>query len=81
MRLLELKPDGKLILHEFSNRDVPAYAILSHTWNTDNNKEVTIQDIEAGVGKQKAGYKKIEFCAGQAATDFLRYFWIDTCCT
>jgi hypothetical protein len=28
----------------------------------------------------KAGWKKIEFCAKQAATDGLQYFWVDTCC-
>jgi hypothetical protein len=28
----------------------------------------------------KAGWRKIQFCAKQAAADGLRYFWIDTCC-
>ena len=82
MRLLERKPDGELVLSEFTGKDVPvpAYAILSHTWATDNNEEVSFQDVEAGTGKSKAGYNKIRFCAEQAAADGLRYFWVDTCC-
>jgi len=81
MHLLEGKADGALLLHDFSGKDVPTYAILSHTWHTDNKQEVTLQDVEAGIGKSKAGYGKIDFCVKQAAADGLRYFWVDTCCT
>ncbi|KAL9619027.1 MAG: hypothetical protein Q9160_006348 [Pyrenula sp. 1 TL-2023] len=80
MRLLERQPDDNLILREFTDKDVPAYAILSHTWLPNNNDEVSFQDVEAGSGKSKAGWKKITFCADKAAADGLRYFWIDTCC-
>jgi len=80
MRLLECKPGDEPVLREFTDEDVPAYAILSHTWATDNNGEVSFQDLEAGVGKSKAGYKKIQFCAEKAAGDGLKYFWVDTCC-
>jgi hypothetical protein len=80
MRLLEHKPDGDLVFRESTNKDVPAYAILSHTW-LDNYEEVSFQDVEAGTGKSKAGWRKIQFCADKAAADGLRYFWIDTCCT
>ena len=81
MRLLERKANGELALSEHTGYDVPAYAILSHTWATDNSKEVRLQDLEAGTGKSKAGYEKIRFCADKAVVDGLRYFWIDTCCT
>jgi hypothetical protein len=41
--------------------------------------------MEASADKSKtvikAGWKKIQFCAKQAAADGLQYFWIDTCCT
>ena len=80
MRLLERKPDGNLVFRESTDNDVPAYAILSHTWLANNNEEVSFQDIEAGTGKSKTGWKKIQFCADKAAADGLRYFWIDTCC-
>jgi hypothetical protein len=44
MRLLERKPDGDLVFRESTDKDVPAYAILSHTWLTNNNEEVSFQD-------------------------------------
>ena len=80
MRLLERKSDGDLVSHEYTDNDVPAYAILSHNWLTNNKEEVSFQDIEAGTGKSKAGWEKIQFCADKTAADNLRYFWIDTCC-
>jgi hypothetical protein len=81
MRLLERKANGNLVFHKYIGNDIiPTYAILSHTWLEDNDHEVTFQDVEAGKDKSKPGYKKIKFCADQAAADGLRYFWIDTCC-
>ena len=80
MRLLERKPDGDLGFRESTNKDVPAYAILCHTWLVNNDEEVSFQDVEAGPGKSEAGWRKIQFCADKAAADGLRYFWIDTCC-
>ena len=80
MRLLTRDTNGELVLREFDSNSLPTYAILSHTWDTDNSKEVSFQDLEAGIGKSKAGYGKILFCERQATADGLRYFWIDTCC-
>lgn len=80
MRLLERRPDGNLLLREFTDKDIPPYAILSHTWLENNNEEVSFQDIETGSGSGKAGWQKIIFCADKAEADGLRYFWIDTCC-
>jgi hypothetical protein len=77
MRLLERQPDGGLNLHEFIGRPVPAYAILSHTWGKE---EVSFEEVGAGAHKNKAGWKKIDFCAKQAGVDGLRYIWVDTCC-
>jgi hypothetical protein len=79
MRLLQRRNDDEPILREFIGNDLPAYAILSHTWGADS-EEVSFQDVEAGEGKSKAGYRKIEFIARQAAEDGLQYFWVDTCC-
>jgi hypothetical protein len=80
MRLLERKPNGDLVFHEAPVGNVPTYAILSHTWLTDNNEEVSFQDVQAGTGKNKDGWKKIQFCANKATADGFRYLWIDTCC-
>ena len=57
--------------------EVPAYAILSHTWG---NGEVTFQDMNTGNAASKEGMKKINFAAEQARDDDIGYFWVDTCC-
>lgn len=77
MHLLQRKPDGEIVFRETTSGVLPAYATLSHTWGKE---EVSLQEAEAGAGKNKAGWEKIEFCAEQAAVDGLEYFWVDTCC-
>jgi hypothetical protein len=75
MRLLDIET---LQLHTFYGDDVPPYAILSHTWETE---EVTFLDIQRPDECRKmAGFKKIEYTCKEAAKDELRYAWIDTCC-
>ena len=79
MRLLEYNSAGQLSLtKDLVGDDIPKYAILSHTWDTD---EVTFRDLMDGTGENKAGYDKIRFCEKQAKRDGLQYFWADTCCT
>ncbi|KAF2830221.1 HET-domain-containing protein [Ophiobolus disseminans] len=65
-------------VNDFIGDEIPAYAILSHTW--DKGQEVTFDDLIKNSGKSKTGYNKIRFCALQAKRDSLYYFWIDTCC-
>jgi hypothetical protein len=77
MRLLKYKNDGEFSLTTDFGGETPQYAILSHTWET---KEVTFKDLVDGTGKDKAGYRKIQFCGEQARRDGLQYFWVDTCC-
>ena len=79
MRLLQLDNDGNISITGDRLRDLPPYAILSHTWGSDDD-EVTYRDISHGEGKDKPGYRKILFCGEQAARDRLSYFWVDTCC-
>jgi hypothetical protein len=79
MRLLKLNDDGSFGLDTFFGRTVPPYAILSHTWGSDN-EEVTFKDIADSGFSNKLGYQKLCFCGNQAEADGLHYFWIDTCC-
>lgn len=58
---------------------IPRYAILSHTWGADKD-EVTFDDLQNGVERNKIGYEKLMFCAEQAKKDGIDHFWIDTCC-
>jgi hypothetical protein len=54
--------------------EIPPYAILSHTWGSN---ELTFKDME------RDGYspsKKIDGCCKQALKDRLNYVWVDTCC-
>ncbi|KAJ4372098.1 hypothetical protein N0V83_003871 [Neocucurbitaria cava] len=77
MRLLSLNNDGEIAWREFISHNIPPYAILSHTWDSE---EVTFGDLVNGSSKTKAGYRKILFFSEQAKCDGLDYFWIDTCC-
>ncbi|PVH97584.1 kinesin light chain [Periconia macrospinosa] len=77
MRLLHFEQAGRLLLTDFSGKAVPPYAILSHRWG---DSEVLFEDIASESYTEKQGYRKVEFCAKQAAKDHLQYFWIDTCC-
>jgi len=84
MRLLEIKGDG-FTFTDFDDPDaIPPYAILSHTWEID--EEVTFDELKESTRnkkrkrKRKSGYDKLQFCGQQAKRDGLRYFWVDTCC-
>ncbi|KAI1879675.1 hypothetical protein JX265_002629 [Neoarthrinium moseri] len=75
MRLLQLGAAGELVLTKDMTRDIPPYAILSHTWGSDD-EEVKLQDlnIASQVGSeakwmQTSGYQKILFCGQQAKQD------------
>jgi hypothetical protein len=77
MRLLHFAPSGKLLLTDFHGKRIPPYAILSHRWEAE---EVLIEHVGKDECQNMRGYRKIKFCADQAALDGLTYFWIDTCC-
>lgn len=79
MRLLRVQNNGDVSLTRNYVKNIPKYAILSHTWG-EEEEEVTLKDLLEGSGRAKAGYKKIVYCAKQASKDGLEYFWVDTCC-
>ncbi len=79
MRLIKDEGCGILSLVEHGDKNIPPYAILSHTWGMDS-EEVTFKDLIEGTGNNKTGYQKIKFCRKQAASDGLQHFWVDTCC-
>ncbi|KAL8710650.1 MAG: hypothetical protein Q9220_004874 [cf. Caloplaca sp. 1 TL-2023] len=79
MRLLLNQGHTSLGLVEFDDNNIPRYAVLSHTWGADK-EEVSFKDMIEGIGKDKAGYSKIQFCKRQAAADGIQHLWVDTCC-
>lgn len=82
MRLLKCNNNGKLAVSPdlLDKSVIPPYAILSHTWEAD--QEVTFDDAhdEATTRSRKSGYAKLDFCLEQARRDGLQYVWVDTCC-
>ena len=74
MRLLN---SFKVQLEDFSENEIPPYAILSHTWGKE---EVLFGEMKKGKGEGKTGYLKIKNACKQAAEDGFQYVWVDTCC-
>jgi hypothetical protein len=58
--------------------DFPEYAILSHTWGSD---EVSLKDMSnLDTARAKAGFSKIARCCSIAKSEGLAWAWVDTCC-
>jgi hypothetical protein len=67
-----------LEVEDFSGRPKPIYAILSHTWETDEVLFADMADLEKARGKQ--GFAKVEGACELARAKRYEYIWIDTCC-
>lgn len=67
-----------LRLEDFSLKPKPGYAILSHTWEVD--EEVSYQEMLNRSNPYKKGWDKIRNTCARALTNRLYYVWIDTCC-
>ncbi|KAL7913116.1 hypothetical protein GGI35DRAFT_491341 [Trichoderma velutinum] len=72
-----------LSLREFLEPQMPEYATLSHTWESE---EVTYQEILA-ISKnplhpatKKIGYQKIIETCRKAKQNDISYAWVDACC-
>jgi hypothetical protein len=88
MRLIEA---STLKLVSRRENDLPPYAILSHTWGSDED-EVSFQEMQHYSSNarenpsanfavsRKAGFAKIQQSAELALTQDLSYIWVDTCC-
>ncbi|KAF9878691.1 hypothetical protein CkaCkLH20_03591 [Colletotrichum karsti] len=75
MRLINT---NTLALEEFFGNSIPPYAILSHTWGSE---EVTFQDWKTlAIAREKRGFQKIELARSQAISQGLEYLWVDTNC-
>jgi hypothetical protein len=76
MRLLHA---STITLRSFPPKNIPPYAILSHTWGAEED-EVTLQELGQPSAEKKSGYDKIVGACKQVLKDGLDYIWIDTCC-
>lgn len=82
MRLLNVKT-RKLELF-LDDRQLPPYAILSHTWEKD---EIEFEDIQADsellqdhTTSHPEPSAKIRNACKQADVDGYQHVWVDTCC-
>lgn len=78
MRLINVHT---LEIQYFSGTNIPQYAILSHTWGTN---EATFQKWTKRwtrlTQKHRSGFHKVLATCRQARRDGLQYAWVDTVC-
>lgn len=76
MRLIHCE---SLRLEEFFGSSIPKYAILSHTWASE---EVSFTAFATNLtaARSKLGFRKIDFTCQQAIAEGLEYAWVDTAC-
>ncbi|KAF2108494.1 heterokaryon incompatibility protein-domain-containing protein, partial [Lophiotrema nucula] len=82
MRLLNVRT---FRVKDFTDPDIPPYAILSHVWiqrrkTMKEPPEPTLQDMWTGKAKELVGFRKIYHAASQAIKENLGYIWVDTVC-
>ncbi|KAK1830421.1 HET-domain-containing protein [Podospora conica] len=65
------------VFEEFIGRNIPKYAILSHTWEEE---EVSFSDMQKEGYQRKKGYVKIYMTCKLARDAGIQYAWVDTCC-
>ncbi|KAE9375990.1 HET-domain-containing protein [Stipitochalara longipes BDJ] len=68
-----------LTLSAFFDDNTPHYAILSHTWESE---EVSFQDIQGphdAISNRTGYYKTKTFCSKSLEVGF-QYAWVDICC-
>jgi hypothetical protein len=80
MRLINA---STLELENFSDGEVPSYAILSHTWGPDKDEVTFLEMRDASIRAQlrgRPGFRKIQkTCEIAQAIYGLEYAWVDTC--
>ena len=76
MRLINT---ATLELEQFSAKDKPSYAVLSHRWSSAA-EEVSYFDFVNGLKRDGPGWAKIQDACHTTLTQDLQYCWIDTCC-
>ena len=78
MRLIHIVHTTKIELCEFTEKQTPDYAILSHTWNSSEISFSEFSKLVAGPGPPMDS--KVTRCCELAASKGWNYVWIDTCC-
>lgn len=70
-----------LRLHEFVGDNLPPYAILSHTWSSDEFLYHEVPDWPDSLSiKAKPGFVKVARFCERANREGFSYSWVDSCC-
>nr|POF03954.1 vegetative incompatibility protein het-e-1 [Quercus suber] len=84
MRLLQIGSyvpgDRRLEIVQKWGKDIPPYAILSHTWSTNPDDEVLFSDVQQGTCASKPAFGKLAKAMERAQLDGYSWLWCDTCC-
>jgi hypothetical protein len=64
-------------LEDFVGSSIPQYAVLSHTWGSE---EISFRQMQSNFVRFEKGFAKIERTCRLALDDHIDYVWIDTCC-
>ncbi|KAL2149532.1 hypothetical protein VTH82DRAFT_8183 [Thermothelomyces myriococcoides] len=87
MKLLSTRNTISIV--EFYGRDIPPYAILSHTWTDGEILLQELQDQEVAnleweqvddLHAQAQGFFKLQRTAALARSEGFDFVWVDTCC-
>ncbi|KAK4443173.1 vegetative incompatibility protein HET-E-1 [Podospora aff. communis PSN243] len=79
MRLLNTRSVGELKEFIGDDSSIPPYAILSHTW--EDEEEVTFETLGDPTARAlKRGFLKIQRTCALAAQNGYDWAWVDTCC-
>ncbi|KAK3047990.1 hypothetical protein LTR09_010665 [Extremus antarcticus] len=84
MRLIKTGPylpgQQKLEIDQKWGKDIPHYAVLSHTWSKFADDEVLLADVQNGTARSKPAFPKLWTAIEKARLDGYGWLWDDTCC-
>jgi Heterokaryon incompatibility protein (HET) len=80
MRLLNIRTEPPTFKFPPLHNNIPPYLILSHTWSSNKDDEVSFSDIKNGHFQKPAWHTKVRGFCNIARQKGYNYVWIDTCC-
>lgn len=69
-----------LKVEHFVDQTIPPYAVLSHTWTSDEVTFEEMRHVNPSSIIEKFGFHKIMKSCEWAKKDGLNHIWVDTCC-
>jgi hypothetical protein len=79
MRLLDIRTEPPTLTF-YHQHNIPPYLILSHTWSSNGDDEISFSDVKNGNLQKPAWHTKVRGFCNIARQKGYNYVWIDTCC-